>query len=300
LENIYTGIEYLRYLEGEKHLVFITERGLFLPRLEDDTSIAAMANDARVVLDTIQTGGVSGGPPPVSGHQPLAPGPSFIETFALGTLRTMADLTGGHASIYSYADKAVERIDQSTRFQYLLGYAPPGAMWDGGYRRISIKVNRPDVKVAYRQGYYARPQLVPYNRQEFLTYSRISAAALYPDTIRDIKLKLKSQIDRSNDAVTAVVDVQIDPERLALEGSNGERNSEIDLAVFCWDVEGKSVGELWKKVTVALNAETYPIALRSGVPYSVKVPLKTIPRRVKVVVYDYRGDVIGTAEARHY
>src|SRR5688572_12360022 len=97
LENIYTGIEYLRYLEGEKHLVFITERGLFLPRLEDDTSIAAMANDARVVLDTIQTGGLSGGEPASASRAAGVPGPTFTESFAMATLRTMADLTGGHA-----------------------------------------------------------------------------------------------------------------------------------------------------------------------------------------------------------
>jgi hypothetical protein len=54
LGNLYTGIAYMRYLDGEKHLVFITERGLFLPRLEDDKSIAALANDSRVAIDVIQ------------------------------------------------------------------------------------------------------------------------------------------------------------------------------------------------------------------------------------------------------
>jgi VWFA-related protein len=297
LENLYTGIEYLRYLEGEKHLVFITERGLFLPRLEDDTSIAAMANDARVVIDTIQTGGVSGGPI-MNGRLPLAPGPSFTETFAVGTLRTMAELTGGHASIYSYADKAVEHIDRSTRFQYLLGYAPAGAMWDGAYRRITVKVNRPDVEVAYRQGYYARRQLVPYDRQEFLTYSRISAAALYPEAIRDIKLKVKTSIKRSDEGLAAVVDLQIDPERLALEVKGTDREGELDVAIFCWDAEGRSVGELWKVVQVTLNADTYPLAVRSGVPYTITVPVRSHPRTIKIVVYDYRGDVVGTAENR--
>ena len=36
LRSLYTGIEYLRYIGGEKRLVFVTQRGLFLPRLEDD------------------------------------------------------------------------------------------------------------------------------------------------------------------------------------------------------------------------------------------------------------------------
>ena len=58
LQNIYTAVEYLRYMDGEKHLLLFTENGLFLPRLENDKSLAAMANDARVTIDTFQTGGV--------------------------------------------------------------------------------------------------------------------------------------------------------------------------------------------------------------------------------------------------
>ncbi len=34
LTSIYSGIEYMRYLQGEKHLVLLSERGLYLPRTE--------------------------------------------------------------------------------------------------------------------------------------------------------------------------------------------------------------------------------------------------------------------------
>ena len=40
LGNCYAAIEYLRHLEGDKHLVFVTERGMNLPRLEDDMDLA--------------------------------------------------------------------------------------------------------------------------------------------------------------------------------------------------------------------------------------------------------------------
>ena len=38
--------------------MFVSEGGLFLPRLENDYSIAALASDGRVVIDILQTGGV--------------------------------------------------------------------------------------------------------------------------------------------------------------------------------------------------------------------------------------------------
>ena len=58
LGNMYLGVEYLRHLDGEKHLVFVSEAGLQLPRVEDDRDLAAAATDARVVIDYIHTGGV--------------------------------------------------------------------------------------------------------------------------------------------------------------------------------------------------------------------------------------------------
>jgi VWFA-related protein len=301
LENIYTGIEYLRYLEGEKHLVFITERGLFLPRLEDDTSIAAMANDARVVLDTIQTGGLSGGEPATASRAAGLPGPTFTESFAMSTLRTMSDLTGGHASIYAYADKAIERIDESTRFQYLLGYSPTNSNWDGRYRRIQVKVNRPDVSLASRSGYYGRQQLVPYNREEFLTFSRVQAAALYPDQVRDIKVKVKPTLQRGSDGDgDAIVDLTIDISRLALETEDGGRTGELTVAVYCNDMDGKATGDAWKKIRVTVPDDKYKQTLRDGIEYTIRLPAKNSSRHLKVVVYDYRADVVGTVVTRFY
>ncbi len=294
LENLYTGIEYLRYLEGEKHLIYVTQRGLFLPRVEDDHSIAAMANDARVVLHTIQTGGVPAG-------TELRPGPTFTESFAMQTLRTMAELTGGHASVYGYADKALERIDQTSRSQYLLGYAPPNPASDGAYRRIVVKANRRGATVLSRRGYYAHAQLVPYDRRQFLTYSRISAAALYPEQIRDIKVKLKASYARGTARGGEVLgEITVDITPMMLEIKEGRREGLLDVAFFCYDANGTSVGERWEKMPVVIAAGDRTRMLREGVTFVLPVPVRSSPRTVKVVVYDYQGDVIGSADTKVY
>lgn len=301
LENLYTGVEYLRYIEGEKHLIFVTERGLFLPRVEDDQNIAAMANDARVVLHTIQTGGVSPGvPTPTRGGSSVM-GADWEETFSIQALRLMSELTGGYASAYAYADKAFERIDQSSRSQYLLGYSPTNANWDARYRRIQVRVNRPDVSVHYRQGYYARPQLVPYDRRAFLTYSRISAAALYPERIRDIKLKAKTSYKAEGSrGGELAIDVTIDIASIMMEIKPDRREAVVDIAIAARDADGNTVGEKWDKYSVVVAADDYPRALRDGVVYSLRLPLTSSARSVKIVVYDYPGDVIGTLDSKVY
>src|SRR5262249_51930224 len=45
LQSLYAGIGYLRYVEGEKHLVYFTENGLSIPRVEDDDALVAVASD---------------------------------------------------------------------------------------------------------------------------------------------------------------------------------------------------------------------------------------------------------------
>jgi VWFA-related protein len=59
LGNLYRGIEYLRHVGGEKHLIFVSAAGLMLPRAEDDIDLASAAADARVVIDYIHTSGVT-------------------------------------------------------------------------------------------------------------------------------------------------------------------------------------------------------------------------------------------------
>jgi VWFA-related protein len=304
LNNIYAGIQYMRYLEGEKHLVFFTERGLFLPRLESDQSVAALANDARVVIDTILTGGIAGPPPP----QPMGvrmglpppiqpPGGGFRNMFAGSSLRNISDFTGGQSSINFMAEQALSRINDATLFQYLLGYYPSNPNWDGRYRRITVRVNRPGVRVLYRRGYYGRDQLVPFDRQQFLTYNRIASAGGYVGTISDIKLDMKASevfIDGAPGEILA--EVTIDVSKVTFTETDGIKIGALDIATFCGDGRQNLVGELWQKMEIKLRGEPFERAMKNGLPYTARVPIKGKARYVKVVVYDYGSDIAGSAQ----
>lgn len=49
------------------------------------------------------------------------------------------------------------RITEEMRFHYLLGYSPTNDKMDGGYRSVSVKCKRSDVKIQSRKGYLALP-----------------------------------------------------------------------------------------------------------------------------------------------
>lgn len=74
-------------------------------------------------------------------------------------LKELADSTGGVAFITNDRKEipgAVEQILLELRNQYWLAYRPADQAHDGKFRKIEVKVNRPDAKVRARRGYYAR------------------------------------------------------------------------------------------------------------------------------------------------
>jgi VWFA-related protein len=299
LGNLYTGIEYLRFLEGEKHLVLVTEKGLFLPRAEDDERIAEAANGARVVIDTVETGGLYVGQSPAATAGGANPG-QWSQFWAFSSLRTIADLTGGRSSIAEWSRVAVDRIDDSTRAGYLLGYYPANMRWDGRYRKITVKVARRDVRLLYRHGYEATDQLVPFDRQAFLTFNRIISAALYPEEVRDIRLKAGASLKQAaaGSPREIAVEVTIDATRMSFTVENGAHVGLLDVALFAVDSRGRVVDDRWQKIELNLQDEAYERCRREGISYAARLPAKPGVQELKIIVYDYAADILGSMVAR--
>lgn len=297
LGNVYGGIEYLRYIEGEKHLVFLTEHGLFVPRVENDVNLADVASDARVAIDVIKTGGVYS---EIPGR--WLSNTAWAHNFSVMTLQNVARLSGGQSSLFRYAHEAFGSIDIATRSSYLIGYYPSDTQSDGRFRRVKVKVNRPDVTVLVRHGYFARPQLVPFDRRQFLTYNRVVSAGGYAEEIADIALNLESSVATAADSSReVVVDLRIDPSRITFSEAGGMHTATLDVAVFCGDRRQNTVCEQWDKAELKLSREALERAKKDGLTYQTRVPLKNPKvqlRYVKAVVYDYAADVLGSASVR--
>ena len=77
-------------------------------------------------------------------------------TMEQGTLFEMAQATGGKAFVNTNGlEQAVEEAIDSGSNYYTLAYVPADRHWNGAYRRIHVKVDRPGVTLAYRRGYFA-------------------------------------------------------------------------------------------------------------------------------------------------
>jgi VWFA-related protein len=282
LGNLYAGIRYLRWLDGEKHLVFISPSGLFLPRLESAHSLAALASDARVTISVIHTYGTS----PFGG---------LGQIFQRSNSQQIAALTGGRMTSTMRGDAFFRALDETTRVQYLLGYTPANSSWDGRFRRIQVRVNRKDARVMHRNGYAGRREVAEFDRQQYRVYSRIASAANVPRNIDDLPLALDDvSLAKVAGGQVVTAPLRILPGAVEFPLQDGFYVGKMELVAVCADARQQMVGELWQTLDFKLTPENYERFRQTGVTLTMSIGVGREPQYVKAIVYDYGSDQIGT------
>jgi VWFA-related protein len=293
LLKVYAGIEYLRNVEGQKHLVLLSREGLSPPvrfvdpgafhsSAEDDRRLATHANDAGVALDLIHTRGTAPNTPNnLSGH------------FSSISSQQVASESGGQFTSVRTASEQLARLDAATRSGYILGYVPSNPNMDGKYRAIDVRVDRKDVTIVYRRGYTARPDPARVDPRELMTRIRMREAAGSVFLVEDLKMTVVATATGPAGARQVRVDVTIDPSKLSLTQAEGRWMGSIDLMILCSDPQDKIVGGLDQHMNLSMAPALFEQAKAGGIPYTASVPVSGSVRRVKVIVYNFESDRLG-------
>lgn len=281
--RLLAAIESLRFVDGEKHIVFLGTG--FAPRRTE--LLIARANDARVTIDFVSTMGMV-----MTGmFQGRQVGP--VRSFSgCAPCRDVAEATGGLYTSLDYMDQALTKVDQRSRASYLLGYAPLVPALDGSYRKIRVEVNRPKVTVLYRNGYFAAEELPALAVQDIVQAARVDAAGTYNVDADGIPVSVAMRPGSSRELLT--VDVTVGISALPMELVDGLRTGRIEVSVYCGDSKEKVVGESKATWTLRANADTYAEWIAKGLTRSVTVPVTAAPKYIKVVVYDRGTDLVGS------
>lgn len=304
LLKVYAGIEYLRNLNGEKHLICLTESlaglpvrllngpvGLRLDSREDDVRLATRANDAHVALDIIHT---SGAPTMSSGRTPGFPGLDGLDS--IKSSETIAQLSGGQFTGLRTAAAAMASIDEVTRNGYVVGYQPTNPHFDGRYRHVAVEVTRPGVTVLFPHGYTAQRDAPPIDVRELVTRQRLREAAATDVSQDDIKIQAKASLPAAGGTSQVRVDLMIDTSRISLTESAPRHQGVIELVILCADEKNNVVGKLDQEMTISLDDDHYRQAKANGIPYSALVTISRSVTHVSVLVYDYASDNLGRVD----
>jgi hypothetical protein len=125
----------------------------------EDAMVPGLASQGTVAAESRQHGAVTT-QNPVHGYQEM----DDIELGGVsnrqGNMQELAESTGGFAVLNTnQIAEPMQRVMEDIRAHYELSYVPKSTAYDGHFRKIEVKLSRPNLTVQTRKGYYALPTL---------------------------------------------------------------------------------------------------------------------------------------------
>lgn len=232
-----------------KAVLLVSEGFVYDPTENGHRRVVEAARRANAALYFIDTRGLADLP----GYYGAQFGDRIEEKDMLSALTDMSQESEGAASLahdtggFTVAKTndlvtGIVRIGEESSSYYLLGYAPPTAPRDGRFRKIEVKVRRPNVVVRARRGYFAPVDETP------------AAAAKNPS-------RYDPQIQRGLDAPTPLDELPLRMTSYVLEDATLGRAhvlvaADVDISkVEFTEKEGRRLGVL-DTLAVAARRDT--------------------------------------------
>jgi hypothetical protein len=172
------------------------------------------------------------------------------ERLAGPNLEELAQDTGGRAIASTNDLRAgLAGISEELRHYYELVYAPADPANDGRFRRISIKVSRPGVKIRTRKGYFATPRDAPARAayelplREACLPSLLATSSCGP--VSSSSPRTETSASASSSRRWTLSEVQ-----LASDETSGLYNGRLTMLGFLRDEKGEVIARLGQDWTV--------------------------------------------------
>ena len=209
-------------------------------------------------------------------------------------LGTLSSDTGGKAFFDSNDFAPVfQQIQHDTEAYYIVGFRSANTARDGSYRRLTVKMNRNDVKLEYRPGYYAPADFQHQKSEDREQALNEQMQSELPAT--DVAVYLQALYFRMEDNRFFV------PVSLIVPGSqipfikNGDRSkANIDILGQVKNAQGISVGNVRDTVKLALNADQQ--VERKNIQYSTGFTLAPGRYHLKFVIRENETGRMGSFE----
>jgi len=215
------------------------------------------------------------------------------QALGIEAIRGAARQTGGELSAYALPAVGLQRILNRTASSYLLGYYPKNVSGDK-YRNIKVRVARPGLSLSYRHGYFATPPVV--DVRAATSKQRINATLQDGRVFPDIPFELHVT------AVTGRVDIRlsIDPSAVQFVDRDGRKMATLEIAAVVGQSGKDSPDFKQDALDLSLDRAAFQRIKREKISYTTSIPVTGNPRNrdVKVVVYDYAADRVGSATGK--
>jgi VWFA-related protein len=220
------------------------------------------------------------------------------------TMNQMAKATGGKAfDDTNDLKSAIAKAIEAGSSYYMLAYAPTNQRKDGDYRKIEVMLNRPDVTLAYRRGYYDDQPSTSKHHNEAegattsttATYNPLRAAMLHgaPDPaqfvfvadVRPTSGDTETVLATGNQAGSKItgpyrrytVTFLANPKDLSCAVTpDGKHHCMLDFLTFAYDPDGVLINMQTNGIDASFSPERYADFLKRPLTYrqQISVPVK--------------------------
>jgi VWFA-related protein len=210
------------------------------------------------------------------------------------TLSTLAEDTGGKAFFDSNDFSGVfSQVQKDTSAYYVLGFTSSNPLKDGHFRHLKVQLNRQDVKLEYRSGYYAGRDFQHLNNSDREQQLTDELEAQLPQT--DVAVYAGAHYFRQDDSHYYLgVSLVIPGSQIPFVQAKDKDNATIDIIGEVLANGKLPVGH--QRDTVKLAVDSAQQVRRKNVQYNTGFLLAPGSYHLKFVVRENRTGRMGTFE----
>jgi VWFA-related protein len=303
----------LAKIPGRKNQIWLSSGFHHLQVITDvkmDTTVKAISSED-LPLFAIYAQGLYI-PPPITGPVPHRGGRGAVSGVDLPTpgrsdsklscgdpppggfaaIRSVSEDSGGRA-FYNTNDfaGAIRRVIDASSASYVLDYYPDHNKWNGEFREIKVKVNRPGVQVRARKGYYAVTDTAAAPEKDA---ERLAEAIRSPVESTDLGFDVEAEAVEAAGARQVKLKISLDANQLHLQQQGDRWTDNVTEYWVQFDSEGQQVSTHSQTINLRPSQDAYKQLLQQGLNFSETVGLEKNAAEVRLVLRDAGNGAIGS------
>lgn len=213
------------------------------------------------------------------------------------SMRQLATQTGGQVCVNNndLSDCVKKAVDDGSTY-YELSYYPNTGSWSGEFHRITLKTAKGGLRLAYREGYYARAESAESGDKDSAKASSLQQAACH-DLLTATTILVMAESVPPAQPDQAKYFLAIDPRFLTFAKTPEGRNLSVVVAACFFDVTGKPLQYLQQPTDMKVNEKEYDgLMAQHGFPRTIEFTPPPETARIRLVVRDTPSGQIGSVE----
>jgi VWFA-related protein len=208
------------------------------------------------------------------------------------SFNVLADRTGGVA-FYGNNDvrEGIQRAFDDGRFAYTLGFYPDHNTWDGKFRDVKITVNKPGVKLRYRKGYFAVPEMAD---SAAAVVASLQNAAFSPLEATTLGMIVAVQALAPAAEHKLELRVAIDPKQLLLKTESEHRKGVIDMMYVQTSATGDVLASEKQRLDLNFDEKQFAHLAKVGAVFLRHVTADAKATQLRVIVRDAASGNLGS------